>query len=811
MEFLDLTTELFQKINDGAFQITKNISAKTLEVVHSIPNSFRNEKDGYATVIIRPSSSLAAEISEISSNTSIDGIFSHKLVSDGIYSLRFKDPRKSSIKFKNVEHKVIRHTAICSGVRRCNYSSPFVKAGTEKNFPSFDLNKSKAKSVFFFAQNNFECKKHSIFKPPGRDNHYNVQHRGVSWVFREGKTVSIDQLTDKYNIFNYMNSAGISESCKLPDYIGCSMYGQKGRDGIQKCNILTLPTNLQGTNSNLVDEIISNANLGNFPKPDKHEVDKCPPLSIKFRGKHCPRAIHGYEAVTVEKEDCYVRYHCFVPNDTDEWMVVVGFGEHTHSEPPPDVNPITQRSIVNDSLRNDSAKTINHLCNEVRNQTGRNPSAHSIRKIRSEFKSNLHPFGTDLSALIHEHIEMVKSGHQSYIKSIVDSRNLTNSPFGEYFSSNSSFDKQFSTELNIEAINPSNERIGVVIIMSVDDLLKQAVRRPQIGVDGTFSIVARDKDNLDMELLTIVSKDNLTGKIFSPLRALTSRKTLEARKMVFYELVKRMNEFGLVDPLQANSFSRLTMVSDFETTFSIALSLVLAEFYLPSGRLNDYHRQIGSLGEENPPRNALEELFWKYMECTCYGCDVHAKRICLEKVSTKKRVVNGRAIFEDFSDPIFTWATSTRRVITEEALLKALSEMNSLGPKWKAFSKWLNDNRAARILWFVDFYKEKHNSHVGSYVMSSSNPNESDNARVKSTPEYTLTQKKGLPIVEICSLLQQIDISDYNNITGSHGRQSSSRPLFARSGRKRTREQFPTVSYFGRNVSASEPKRAKRS
>ena len=231
MEFLDLTNEFFQKNNDGLFQITKNISAKTLEVVQSIPISFRNEKEGYATLIIRPSSSLAAEIPAISTSTSIDGIFSHKLVSDGIHSLRFKDPRKSSIKFKNVQHGVVRHTAICSGVRCCNYSSPFVKVGTEENFPVSDLEKSKAKSVFFFAQSNFECKKHSIFKPEGRDNHYDIQHRQISWVFREGKTVPLDQLTDKYNIFNYMDSAGVSESCKLPDYIVCSMIGQNGRDG----------------------------------------------------------------------------------------------------------------------------------------------------------------------------------------------------------------------------------------------------------------------------------------------------------------------------------------------------------------------------------------------------------------------------------------------------------------------------------------------------------------------------------------------------------------------------------------------------
>lgn len=111
----------------------------------------------------------------------------------------------------------------------------------------------------------------------------------------------LDQLTDKYNLFNFMDAAGVSESCKLPDYIGCSNYGKKGREGFEKCNVLTLTSNLQGTDRKMVDKIISNAKMGEFPLPDKREVDKCPPLSIKYRGKHCPRAIHGYEAVPIKK------------------------------------------------------------------------------------------------------------------------------------------------------------------------------------------------------------------------------------------------------------------------------------------------------------------------------------------------------------------------------------------------------------------------------------------------------------------------------------------------------------------------------
>lgn len=139
-------------------------------------------------------------------------------------------------------------------------------------------------------------------------------------------------------------------------------------------------------------------------------------------------------------------------------------------------------------------------------------------------------------------------------------------------------------------------------------------------------------------------------------------------------------------------------------------------------------------------------LLWKYMEFCCHGCDVHEKRICLEKISVKKSVKNGKTHYEDKDDGLYNFAVGTRRVLTDKQVAQALSEMESMGGKWKSFSKWINDNNAARVLWFVDYYKTKHSSQVGTYVMSSNNPNESDNARVKNTPEYKLTNGKGLSV-----------------------------------------------------------------
>ena len=77
----------------------------------------------------------------------------------------------------------------------------------------------------------------------------------------------------------------------------------------------------------------------------------------------------------------------------------------------------------------------------------------------------------------------------------------------------------------------------------------------------------------------------------------------------------------------------------------------------------------------------------------------------------------------------------------------------------------------------MDYYKGIHNSNFGTCVLSSSNPNESDNATVKNTPEYKLTNKKGLSVVEIVSLLQEMDYSDYNNLMGVHCGQNNARPF----------------------------------
>ena len=142
---------------------------------------------------------------------------------------------------------------------------------------------------------------------------------------------------------------------------------------------------------------------------------------------------------------------------------------------------------------------------------------------------------------------------------------------------------------------------------------------------------------------------------------------------------------------------------------------------------------------------------------------------------------------------MYEWAVGTRRLTEESQIITALCEMDKRGGKWSAFSTWLLQNKAALMFWFVYFFKKKHNSTVGGNIMSSSNPNKSDNSRVKRSAEYKLTNSKGLKIVEVVSLLKEIDTLDSNNIDGLHGRQSITTPLFRVRGTKRKGNKTESV------------------
>ena len=322
----------------------------------------------------------------------------------------------------------------------------------------------------------------------------------------------------------------------MDDFIGCKYYDPGSKE---KCNSFKLPGNLQGGKKELIDKMVGDVLQKNsFPPPLSWQFNKCLRLSVNYRGKHCSNAIHEYEAVKMNKISCNVRYYCFLPNDRS-FMIVVGKGIHSHSLPTLTISSTKQKQIVSSLLEKNKNATTKDCSEEVLVKTGRQPSEETIRKLRSKYRITRHPHGVNLEALIQEVLDTLEYGCQPYVKDIYDNR-LT------------------------------NPTVGIVIIMNHDELLKKCVFKPQFGVDGTFNIVSKDEENYNMELLSVAAKDDFTGKVYSPFRALTSRKTKEARKVVFRELITRLVELGLKDPLLSSGNSRLSVTTDFETTFGVA-------------------------------------------------------------------------------------------------------------------------------------------------------------------------------------------------------------------------------------------------
>ena len=160
------------------------------------------------------------------------------------------------------------------------------------------------------------------------------------------------------------------------------------------------------------------------------------------------------------------------------------------------------------------------------------------------------------------------------------------------------------------------EQMGIIIILSHMDLLKKCVDHPHFSCDGTFNMVTNNGDDVNYELVSIITKDPLTGRMYCPMRMIASRKTTAARIHLFKRFVSAMRSLGLTDPLTADPYSRLTIATDFETTFAVALGKVLVDEYRP---------------DQN-----LAELPMRYVEKVCFGCSVHAKRIILEKFTSKR-------------------------------------------------------------------------------------------------------------------------------------------------------------------------------
>ncbi|KAI0562229.1 hypothetical protein FGB62_64g139 [Gracilaria domingensis] len=252
------------------------------------------------------------------------------------------------------------------------------------------------------------------------------------------------------------------------------------------------------------------------------------------------------------------------------------------------------------------------------------PYPATVKSIRRDFRKEQYPAGKSLTAFLeafHTQKQLTGSWH-SYVLSIEDHR------AGDEF-------------------KLTREQKGLSVIFGDPRLLSKASSSPRFGPDGTFRIVNSRGANgelLSFELVSIVAKDEETGCVYSVMHQLCTRKTSSSRSLLFQEFIKQLRYRGLHDPLRATGKNRLTMATNFETTYAFSLATILSEQFR-SGSAFDYLKAIA------------------------VGCDVHAKRCIMEKCS----VGNERTLFQ--------WALGTRDINCREECEKALDFMMCMGGK----------------------------------------------------------------------------------------------------------------------------------
>ncbi len=380
----------------------------------------------------------------------------------------------------------------------------------------------------------------------------------------------------------------------------------------------------------------------------------------------------------------------------------------------------------------------------------------SILKIRYQVKRNEKPFGVNLEAITQEYIRRVNSGESSYIISVSDER--------------------------VEDISRAScDEVGVSIIFCNLDLLKHSIKRPYYGCDGTFNVVPKIScEGLDFELNTIISRDLKTGKCFSVMRQLASRKTKAARKDLFKHFVDLLLSNGLKNPLLCEKKDRMSFTTDFVTTYAISLCEIMADRFSPD--------------------DAMVNQRDKLIQAICFGCNVHAHRSIQTKVD--------RAV-----DPkLYSWAINTRMAEHALEVEGILQEFETKGDNWRSFAKWFRSNICAKILWFTPCYKDPFWSGNYEGVFMETNGNESANERLKGSSEYLLTRGKGLDIISLVNHLEKEDALDAKNILIPSGLQymgSTKRKTSAARTKKRKRIETIVLDDGGPEVTASEPKRAK--
>ena len=630
------------------------------------------------------------------------------------------------------EFKVTRTRATCSGIKCCSCSveknaiphegyqegnQPVIPSLVRDGGDGFTEELRKAREVFFYCQAKFPITcKHAgsiVGSDDNRESRYLRQSRCPNWTLKSG--------------FMMHDPDNVAPPIRMPDIADCASFGKDGLTERRDCDFIIIPDNLQGANVMMVNNYVRLASEGLFPEQPRTVIDRCPPLPMTFGGTDCHQALHGHEAVPISVIPCSVRYHYLIHHSDGIpiWAVIIGYGKHSHALPFKRPSPEQTKQSVKKIMTSNNTATVHEICDFIVSVHGTRPSMASIRKQKNNFRMTQHPNGRDLNSVKaalrnRRHLQM-----KMYLQDVIDER------------------LQDETRL-------TRDQVGVVILMWDEDLLRRSLSNPTFGCDGTFSVVSKSADNVDLELVSIICQDPGTRRMFSPMRMLASRKTTACRKLMFDRFFRELKNLGLPDPLTAPPHQCLTISTDFETTFAISLGQSLTEIYRP---------------EHDPA-----DFSHVYIEKVCFGCGVHAHRIVQEKINKR------------LQGSMYRWMISSRLYETENDVRHAITYMKTINKKVATFAKWLEQNYVARVLWFWRRYKSLPSS-VQRRVMWTTNASESHHALLKGSRHYIMTRSKGMDVISFITFLEALDTKEEQNLSGNLGVPHTSTPVLNRYGK----------------------------
>lgn len=134
-------------------------------------------------------------------------------------------------------------------------------------------------------------------------------------------------------------------------------------------------------------------------------------------------------------------------------------------------------------------------------------------------------------------------------------------------------------------------QVGMDIIMFNSSPSAFATETDSLGCDDTFNIVNSTRYEFCFDLNTIFCEQKTTELVFAVIRHLYSRKTQGARKVLMAYFVNVLYDNGISGPLSPSCTVPMSIATEFETTYAIALRDALIDKF-KSGCSMDYVRKV---------------------------------------------------------------------------------------------------------------------------------------------------------------------------------------------------------------------------